>query len=71
LRASSIFNRRDFQNYAIGIAALAQALELDPRLARGHSRKAALHYVLASNSAAEGFRRSNAQARSHAERRCV
>jgi serine/threonine-protein kinase len=47
LQAAAIFNRRDGAHAADGIALLVQALGLDPRFARAHSRIAALHVLAA------------------------
>jgi len=47
LQASATFNRRDGAHAADAIALLEQALGLDPRFARAHSRIAALYIVAA------------------------
>ncbi len=49
LQASAIFNRRDGLHYADAIAALQQAIRLDPKFARAHSRLAALYVVIVNN----------------------
>lgn len=48
LKATSIFDRRDYQRFPEGIAALKQALELDPTFARSWSRLAAMETVSTS-----------------------
>jgi TolB-like protein/Tfp pilus assembly protein PilF len=50
LQATSIFNRRDREHYEDAIAALQNAIELDPKFARAYSRLAALYVVLATTS---------------------
>ncbi len=48
LRATSIFDRRDGPSFPDAVAALEQAIALDPKFARAHSRLAALHVVMGS-----------------------
>jgi TolB-like protein len=48
LKATSIFDRRDYLRFPEGIAALKQALELDPTFARAWSRLAAMETVSTS-----------------------
>ena len=43
LQATGIFNRREGTRFAEAIAELDQALKLDPKYARAHSRLAAIH----------------------------
>jgi TolB-like protein/Tfp pilus assembly protein PilF len=50
LRASEVFNKREFERYQDAANALDDALRLDPSFARAHSRRAVLHYVWATNS---------------------
>ena len=45
LQATSIFNRREGARFAEGVAQLEQAIALDPKFARAHSRLAALHAI--------------------------
>ena len=45
LQATGIFNRRDAERYPDAVAALEQALRLDPGYTRAHSRLAALHAI--------------------------
>ncbi|MDB5969523.1 MAG: hypothetical protein JWQ90_1973 [Hydrocarboniphaga sp.] len=61
LLATTIFNHRDGPRFAQAIAALEQALQLDPKFARAHSRLAAL-YAVSSNYAATDFAEANAMA---------
>ncbi len=56
LQASVIFNRRDREHYADAVAALKNAIALDPGYARAYSRMAAI-YVVMSN--APGMNQSN------------
>jgi len=46
LQATAIFDRRDGPHYQDAIAALQEAIRLDPKYARAHSRLAALYVVL-------------------------
>jgi TolB-like protein/Tfp pilus assembly protein PilF len=48
LQATSIFDRRDSPRYPDAIADLEQAIKLDPKYARAHSRLAALYVVQSS-----------------------
>jgi TolB-like protein len=48
LQATSIFNRRDGENFPAAIAALENAIRLDPNYARAHSRLAALYAIVPS-----------------------
>jgi TolB-like protein/Tfp pilus assembly protein PilF len=48
LQATSIFDRRDSPRYPDAIADLQQAIKLDPKYARAHSRLAALYVVQSS-----------------------
>ena len=48
LQATSIFDRRDSPRYPDAIADLQQAIKLDPKFARAHSRLAALSVVQSS-----------------------
>jgi TolB-like protein/Tfp pilus assembly protein PilF len=48
LQATSIFDRRDSPRFDEAIADLQQALKLDPKYARAHSRLAALYVVQSS-----------------------
>lgn len=66
LRASDVFNRRDFRNYEQAIKVLQQAVELDPGFARARSRLAAVFYVLAGNSSTDRYRGFIDQATSNA-----
>ncbi|MBS0574952.1 MAG: tetratricopeptide repeat protein [Proteobacteria bacterium] len=50
LQATSIFNRRDSPRFPDAIADLQQAIALDPKFARAHSRLAALYAVQTSYS---------------------
>jgi TolB-like protein/Tfp pilus assembly protein PilF len=56
LRATDVFNRRDVKSYPNAIQGLHEALKLDPKFARAHSRLATLYYVMAGNSTAERYR---------------
>jgi TolB-like protein/Tfp pilus assembly protein PilF len=67
LRASDVFNRRDFENYGQAIQSLQQAVRLDPGFARARSRLAAVFYVLAGNSSSDRYRGFIDQATSNAE----
>ncbi|MEP6512096.1 MAG: hypothetical protein ABJB02_10915 [Dokdonella sp.] len=51
LQATAIFNRRDGVHFHDAIAGLKQAIELDPKFARAHSRLAALYDVVPQYSA--------------------
>jgi TolB-like protein/Tfp pilus assembly protein PilF len=68
LRATDVFNRRDWNRYAEAIDALEQALRRDPQFARAHSRLATLHYVSATSIGAQRYASLVAQASEHAER---
>jgi TolB-like protein len=48
LKATSIFDRRDYQRFPEGIAALKHAIDLDPKFARAWSRMAAMEAVSTS-----------------------
>ena len=48
LQATSIFNRRDGENFPAAITALDNAIRLDPKYARAHSRLAALYAIVPS-----------------------
>jgi len=48
LQATAIFDRRDSPRFPDAIADLEQAIKLDPKYARAHSRLAALYVVLSS-----------------------
>jgi TolB-like protein/Tfp pilus assembly protein PilF len=50
LQASAIFDRRDGSHYQDAIAALQEAIRLDPKYARAYSRLAAIYVVLPSLS---------------------
>ena len=53
LQASSIFNRRDGAQMPDAIAALQEAVRLDPNYARAYARLASLHLVLVSYTGAD------------------
>ena len=67
LQATGVFNRRDSARYPDAIAALEEALRLDPAYARAHSRLAALH-VLRPTADASTAVSANAAAEWHAQR---
>ncbi len=67
LRATDVFNRRDWDRYAEAIGALERALQRDPQFARAHSRLATLYYVSATSIGAERYASLVAQASEHAE----
>jgi TolB-like protein len=67
LQATGIFNRRDSARYPDAIAALEEALRLDPAYARAHSRLAALH-ILRPTADATTAAAANAATVRHAER---
>jgi TolB-like protein/Tfp pilus assembly protein PilF len=67
LRATDVFNRRDWDRYAEAIDALEQALQRDPQFARAHSRLATLHYVSATSIGAQRYASLVARASEHAE----
>jgi tetratricopeptide (TPR) repeat protein len=48
LQAAAVFNRRDGAHFPDAIAALEEAIRLDPKYARAHARLASLH-VIANN----------------------
>jgi TolB-like protein len=66
LQASAIFNRRDGKRAAEAIVQLEQALNLDPRFARAHSRIAAL-YTVAADYGTMDPTLANAAAERHAK----
>jgi TolB-like protein/Tfp pilus assembly protein PilF len=51
LQATVVFNRRDGAHFAGAIAALQEAIRLDPKFARAHSRLAALYSVATNYTA--------------------
>ncbi len=53
LQATSIFNRRDGAQMPDAIAALQEAVRLDPNYARAYARLASLHLVLVSYTGAD------------------
>jgi TolB-like protein/tetratricopeptide (TPR) repeat protein len=55
LRATEIFNRREAERYDEGIAAVQQALRLDPGYARAHSRLATLYYLWSNVAAPDRY----------------
>jgi TolB-like protein len=71
LRATDIFNRREAERYEEGIAAVHQALRLDPGYARAHSRLATLYYLWSNVAVLDRFdaliAEANRQARSALE----
>jgi TolB-like protein len=56
LRATDIFNRRDGAHFADAIAALKEAIGLDPEYARAHARLAALYAVASTYSASTSMK---------------
>lgn len=68
LRASSIFNRREGARFAEAIGLLEQAIALDPRYARAHSRLAAFYVINGNFGGSEAFSSALAKVEREARR---
>jgi len=68
LRATDVFNRRDFTHYERALADAGKAVELDPGFARAHSRLATLYYAAAGQWDPSRYDELGAKSTEHARR---